>query len=52
MVAVAATVANAVAAALAHFGIKVNELPLTPVRLWQVLGEAMATSHSDIDRLG
>src|SRR5262249_11690627 len=34
MVAVAATAANAVAAALASLGVDVRELPLTPARLW------------------
>ena len=34
MVAVAATAANAVAAALAPLGVEVRELPLSPARLW------------------
>ena len=40
MVAVAATAANAVAAALASFDVKPNELPLTPPRLWRLLQRA------------
>ena len=35
MVAVAATVANAVAAALAPLGVEVRDLPLSPARLWK-----------------
>jgi aerobic carbon-monoxide dehydrogenase large subunit len=37
MVAVAATAANAVAAALAPLGVDVRELPLTPARLWGLI---------------
>jgi carbon-monoxide dehydrogenase large subunit len=37
MVAVAATAANAVAAALAPLGVEVCELPLTPAHLWKLL---------------
>jgi carbon-monoxide dehydrogenase large subunit len=37
MVAVAATAANAVAAALAPLGVNVRELPLTPARLWRLI---------------
>jgi len=40
MVAVAATAANAVAAALAPLGIEVRELPLTPTHLWKLLDAA------------
>jgi carbon-monoxide dehydrogenase large subunit len=37
MVAVAATAANAVAAALRSLGVEVRELPLTPARVWGML---------------
>jgi carbon-monoxide dehydrogenase large subunit len=37
MVAVAATAANAVAAALAPLGVEVRELPLSPARLWTLV---------------
>jgi len=37
MVAVAATAANAVAAALAPLGVELRELPLTPAGLWKLL---------------
>ena len=37
MVAVAATAANAVAAALRPLGIEIRELPLSPAQLWQLL---------------
>ena len=40
MVAVAATVANAIAAALAPLGVEVRELPLSPPRLWQLVRSA------------
>jgi carbon-monoxide dehydrogenase large subunit len=40
MVAVAATAANAVAAALAPLGVQVRELPLTPTRIWAMLQDA------------
>jgi aerobic carbon-monoxide dehydrogenase large subunit len=40
IVAVAATVANAVAAALADFDIEPNELPLTPARVWRLIEDA------------
>jgi carbon-monoxide dehydrogenase large subunit len=40
MVAVAATVANAVAAALAPFGAEVRELPLGPAHLWKLISRA------------
>jgi carbon-monoxide dehydrogenase large subunit len=36
MVAVAATAANAVAAALAPLGVEVRELPLSPTRVWKL----------------
>jgi carbon-monoxide dehydrogenase large subunit len=37
MVAVAATAANAVAAALRPLGIEIRELPLSPAQLWKLL---------------
>jgi carbon-monoxide dehydrogenase large subunit len=37
MVAVAATAANAVAAALSSLGVEVRELPLTPARVWGMI---------------
>jgi carbon-monoxide dehydrogenase large subunit len=37
MVAVAATAANAVSAALAPLGVEIRELPLSPARLWQLI---------------
>jgi carbon-monoxide dehydrogenase large subunit len=40
MVAVAASTANAVAAALASLGVEPNELPLTPPRIWQLIQQA------------
>ncbi len=40
IVAVAATVANAVAAALADFDVQPNELPLTPARIWRLIETA------------
>jgi aerobic carbon-monoxide dehydrogenase large subunit len=42
IVAVAATIANAVAAALASLGVEPNEMPLTPPRIWQLIEEAKA----------
>ncbi len=42
MVAVAATAANAVAAALAEFNIEPNELPLAPPQLWRLIQKAKA----------
>jgi carbon-monoxide dehydrogenase large subunit len=38
MVAVAATAANAVAAALAPLGVELRDLPLSPAHLWTLLG--------------
>jgi carbon-monoxide dehydrogenase large subunit len=40
IVSVAATIGNAVAAALASFGAEPNELPLTPPRVWRLVEEA------------
>jgi carbon-monoxide dehydrogenase large subunit len=42
IVSVAATVGNAVAAALAKFGVEPNELPLTPPRIWRLIEEGRA----------
>jgi carbon-monoxide dehydrogenase large subunit len=42
IVAVAATIGNAVAAALAEFDVQPNELPLTPPRLWRLIEQARA----------
>jgi carbon-monoxide dehydrogenase large subunit len=35
-------IANAVAAALADFGVEPFDLPLSPPRLWALIGEARA----------
>ena len=40
MVAVAATAANAVAAALVPLGVEVRNLPLSPSRIWQLINSA------------
>jgi carbon-monoxide dehydrogenase large subunit len=40
MVAVAATAANAVAAALAPLGVELRELPLSPTHIWALLGRS------------
>jgi aerobic carbon-monoxide dehydrogenase large subunit len=46
MVAVAATAANAVAAALANFGVEPNSLPLSPARVWSLIQQARSrTAH-------
>jgi carbon-monoxide dehydrogenase large subunit len=37
MVAVAATTANAVAAALAPLGVEIRELPLSPAHIWKLI---------------
>jgi carbon-monoxide dehydrogenase large subunit len=34
---VGGVLANAIAAALASFGVKPNELPLSPPRIWRLL---------------
>lgn len=44
VVAVAATVANAVSAALAPLGVGINTLPITPVRIWRAAQESMTTT--------
>jgi carbon-monoxide dehydrogenase large subunit len=44
VVAVAATVANAVANALADFEVEPNELPLTPARVWRLIEDARQRS--------
>jgi aerobic carbon-monoxide dehydrogenase large subunit len=47
MVAVAATAANAVAAALSSLGVEVRELPLSPAHLWRLLnGERAGPANS------
>jgi carbon-monoxide dehydrogenase large subunit len=38
MVAVAATAANAVAAALAPLGVELRDLPLSPTHVWNMMG--------------
>ncbi len=40
MVAVAATVANAVAAALAPLGVEVRDLPLSPANIWRLVAKS------------
>ncbi len=47
MVAVAATVANAVAAALAPLGVELRELPLSPPQIWKLLAQAANTEHQE-----
>jgi aerobic carbon-monoxide dehydrogenase large subunit len=47
IVAVAATVANAVAAALAEFDAEPNELPLTPARVWRMIEDARERRASE-----
>ena len=42
MVAVAATVANAVASALAPLGVEVRDLPLSPANVWQLVAKSSA----------
>ncbi|HEX3442945.1 MAG TPA: xanthine dehydrogenase family protein molybdopterin-binding subunit [Pseudolabrys sp.] len=42
IVAVAATIGNAVAAALVSLGVEPKELPLTPPRIWRLVQEAKA----------
>jgi carbon-monoxide dehydrogenase large subunit len=46
MVAVAATAANAVAAALSSLGVEVRELPLTPARIWAMLAAARGVAST------
>jgi carbon-monoxide dehydrogenase large subunit len=46
IVAVAATIGNAVASALASLGAEPNELPLTPPRVWRLIEEAKARSST------
>jgi carbon-monoxide dehydrogenase large subunit len=50
MVAVAATAANAVAAALAPLGIEVRELPLSPTHLWKLLAARNTTPAGASER--
>jgi carbon-monoxide dehydrogenase large subunit len=49
MVAVAATAANAVAAALAPLGVEVRELPLSPAHLWRLVNRAPAECDNSTD---
>src|SRR4029078_9328286 len=44
MVAVAATMANAVAAALKPLGVEVRDLPLSPANIWRLVAESGARS--------
>lgn len=48
IVAVAASTANAVAAALASLGVEPNELPLTPPRIWRLIQQAKLTVSEPI----
>jgi len=48
MVAVAAATANAVAAALAKFNVKITELPLNPPRIWRLIETARSTMTSSL----
>ena len=51
MVAVAATMANAVAAALAPLGVEVRDLPLSPARLWNLVNSGgVAAQITDVVR--
>jgi carbon-monoxide dehydrogenase large subunit len=43
MVAVAATAANAVAAALAPLGVELRELPLSPANIWALVNRSAKT---------
>src|SRR5690606_38640346 len=46
IVAVAATIANAVSAALSPLGVDINALPITPVRVWRAAQEAVAVAET------
>jgi len=46
IVSVAATVGNAVTAALAKFGVEPNEMPLTPARIWRLIEQGRARTAS------
>jgi len=48
MVAVAATAANAVAAALAPLGVEIRKLPLSPARLWQAIRNPEQSSRAAV----
>jgi carbon-monoxide dehydrogenase large subunit len=53
IVAVAATVANAVAAALAELDIEPTELPLSPARIWRLIEDARERrAQQDLQRKG
>ena len=45
MVAVAATAANAVAAALEPLGVEIRDLPLSPARVWRLINKSRVTWH-------
>ena len=51
MVAVAATAANAVAAALASLGVEVRELPLSPAHLWKLVNGDNGGSANLLEQL-
>jgi aerobic carbon-monoxide dehydrogenase large subunit len=51
MVAVAATAANAVAAALSSLGVEVRELPLSPAHLWRLVNDGRAERTSSAEQL-
>lgn len=46
IVAVAATIGNAVSAALTCFGVQVRDLPLTPARIWRLVEDAKQKQRS------
>jgi carbon-monoxide dehydrogenase large subunit len=48
MVAVAAATANAVAAALASYGVEITELPLSPPRIWRLVEAAKSRSAGSV----
>ena len=50
IVAVAATIGNAVAAALAELDVQPNELPLSPPRLWRMIEDAKRRRLSHISK--
>lgn len=50
IVAVAATIGNAVAAAVADFDVQPNELPLTPPRLWRLIEDAKARRNNGVTK--
>src|SRR5262249_52745930 len=46
IVSVAATIGNAVAAALVKFGAEPKELPLTPARIWALIEQSGSDTHA------